>query len=545
MERKCRCLRSRAWMVALAVVALTGTLALAGGAFLHNAVNENVSRTAWYTEPGAMPSSPPAASTTGQPAAAPASFAKELSKAFHGAAEKVLPSVVMITNAPIVERSKTPKSGSAKGFEQGPNAFEGTPFGELFRNNPELRDFFRDMPMTPEMPERGSMAAGSGVIVDPSGVILTNNHVVAGGGKVMVRLSDGREFKAVDIKTDPKTDLAILRIEGADTLPAAHLGDSGKIEIGDWVLALGEPFGLEGTVTAGIISAKGRGLGIADREDFIQTDAPINPGNSGGPLVDLDGNVIGINTAISSRNGTYEGVGFAIPIDLAKWVGGQLTEHGAVHRAYLGVVIQPLTQDLASQFKVGVNEGVLVTEVQPNTPAAQAGLKTGDIVLDFAGKKVTSPRELQGLVEQMPIGGKQPIDVLRDGKKVPLQVTLAEMPANLTASRKSIRSGESVKPQSSTFDKLGIEAETLTPQVAKQLGIKAEEGAVITNVERGSPADLANLSAGMVIAEVNRKPIKSIDDLRKDLENNPLDKGVLLLVRTSDGSRFVAIRSES
>ena len=248
----------------------------------------------------------------------------------------------------------------------------------------------------PEMPGHGMVGAGSGVIVDPSGVILTNNHVVAGGGKVMVRLHDGREFKAVDIKTDPKTDLAVLRIKGAGPLPAARLGDSSKVEVGDWVLALGEPFGLEGTVTAGIISAKGRGLGITDREDFIQTDAAINPGNSGGPLVNLDGEVIGINTAISTSTGGYQGVGFAIPIDLAKWVGGQLVQYGKVHRAYLGVIIQPVTQPLAEQFKVKVHQGVLVTEVQPDTPAAKAGLKAGDIILEFAGKPVSSPRELQG-----------------------------------------------------------------------------------------------------------------------------------------------------
>ena len=235
------------------------------------------------------------------------------------------------------------------------------------------------------------------MIVDPSGIILTNNHVVAGGGQVMVRLHDGREFKAVDIKTDPKSDLAILRIEGAGTLPAARLGDSNKVEVGDWVLALGEPFGLEGTVTAGIVSAKGRGLGITDREDFLQTDAAINPGNSGGPLVNLDGEVIGINTAISTNNGGYQGVGFAIPIDLAKWVGGQLEQSGRVHRAYLGVMIQPVTQPLAEQFKVKVNTGVLIAEVQPDSPAAKAGLKAGDVVLQFAGRPVSNPRRVAGV----------------------------------------------------------------------------------------------------------------------------------------------------
>ena len=229
------------------------------------------------------------------------------------------------------------------------------------------------------------MRAGSGVIVDPSGVILTNNHVVAGGGEIMVRLSDGREFKAFDIKTDPTTDLAVLHIKSKEPLPAAKLGDSKKVEVGDWVLALGEPFGLEGTVTAGIVSAKGRGIGINEREDYIQTDAAINPGNSGGPLVNLDGEVIGINTAISSNTGGYQGVGFAIPIDLAKWVGEQLVKSGTVHRAYLGVMIQPVSQSLAEQFNVKVHEGVLVTQVQPHTPAAKAGMKAGDIILDFAG----------------------------------------------------------------------------------------------------------------------------------------------------------------
>ncbi len=212
----------------------------------------------------------------------------------------------------------------------------------------------------------------------------------------MVRLHDGREFKAVDVKTDPKTDLAVLRIEGAGPLPAARLGDSNKVEVGDWVLALGQPFGLEGTVTAGIVSAKGRGLGIADREDFIQTDAAINPGNSGGPLVNLDGEVVGINTAISTSNGGYQGVGFAIPIDLAKWVGGQLANGGKVHRSYLGVIIQPVTQPLAEQFKVKVHQGVLVTEVRPDTPAAKAGLKPGDIILKFAGQAGLHPAGTPG-----------------------------------------------------------------------------------------------------------------------------------------------------
>ena len=241
--------------------------------------------------------------------------------------------------------------------------------------------------------ESGSV--GSGVIIDPSGIILTNNHVVDGGGKIIVRLHDGREFDAIDVKTDPKTDLAIVRIKGAGTLPAAKLGNSDDMQVGDWVLALGDPFGLEGTVTAGIVSAKGRGLGITARENFIQTDAAINPGNSGGPLVNLDGEVVGINTAIASQTGGYQGVGFAVPSNLAKWVSEQLIANGTVRRAYLGVGIQPVTQELAKQFGVQGQQGVRGRRRAADTPAAAAGVKPGDVIVEFAGKPVANPQELQ------------------------------------------------------------------------------------------------------------------------------------------------------
>jgi len=309
------------------------------------------------------------------------------------------------------------------------------------------------------------------------------------------------------------------------------------------VLALGQPFGLEGTVTAGIVSAKGRGIGIAAREDFIQTDASINPGNSGGPLVDLEGRVVGINTAISSQNGANQGVGFAIPINLAKWVGGQLAQNGQVHRAYLGVVIQPVTQSLAEQFKVKVHEGVLVTDVQPNTPAAKAGLKSGDIILEFAGKAVSSPRELQGLVERAEAGKPQPLLILRDGKRTTLDVVCGEQPEDFGTARSGARGSN--QGESSQFAKLGIDVAELTPQVAEQLGIKTERGVVVTEVRSGSPADLAGVRTGMVIVEANRKPVATVDDFRKAVGDKPLEKGLLLLLRSGEGSRFVVIRSES
>ena len=394
----------------------------------------------------------------------------------------------------------------------------------------------------PSQPQGGVVGAGSGVIVDPSGVILTNNHVVAGGGDITIRLHDGREFKGVDIKTDAMTDLAIVRIKASGKLPFARLGDSKKVEVGDWVLALGQPFGLEGTVTAGIISAKGRGLAITDRGDFLQTDAAINPGNSGGPLVTLDGNVIGINTAISTSSGGYQGVGFAIPIDLAKWVGGQLVNGGKVHRAFLGVVIQPVTQPLAEQFKVNVHQGVLVTEVRPGTPADKAGLKSGDIILKFAGQPVTSPRELQENVEMQKAGSRDALLLLRNGKEMTLNVVCREMPASFA---KAGAEQPAADHESSHFGKLGLEVENLTPKVAEQLGVKADHGVAITDVQSGSPADMAGLTTGMVVTEVNRQAVNTSDDFQKALTAKPLDQGVLLLVRTAEGSRFVVIRVES
>jgi serine protease Do len=318
------------------------------------------------------------------------------------------------------------------------------------------------------------------------------------------------------------------------------LGRSSEVEVGDWVLALGKPFGLEGTVTAGIVSAKGRGLGITDREDFIQTDAAINPGNSGGPLVNLDGEVIGINTAISTSSGGYQGVGFAVPIDLAKWVGGQLEQSGTVRRAYLGVLIQPVTQELAEQFKVKVHNGVMVREVRDNTPAAKAGVQPGDVILQFAGQSIGNPRELQNIVERSTIGSSQPMVLLRDGKQMTVNVTCNELPADAMAATGPASHSEG--GSHSNFEQLGIQAETLTASLAEQLGVKADSGVAITEVQPGSPAAMAGLSKGMVITHANHKPVKSPADLRKAIESKPLSAGLLLMVRTEEGNRLVVLR---
>ncbi len=463
------------------------------------------------------------------PAAAPA---RALSQSFREAVKAVQPAVVMIKSEagmPVKLNNQAPGDDDSLG-----------PFG----NMPELRKFFKNMPQTPH---RGESGLGSGLIIDASGVVLTNAHVVRDGSRITVRLLDGREYKASKVHSDPNTDLAVLRIEGADHLTAAKLGNSDEAEVGDWVLALGNPFGLEGTVTAGIVSAKGRGIGLSERENFIQTDAAINPGNSGGPLVNLDGEVVGINRMIFSNSGAYQGVGFAIPINVAKWVGGQLLTAGKVHRAYLGVSLQEVNQSLAEQFKVKVNQGVLISQVFPNTPAAKAGLKAGDVILEFDGKTIASPHELQGLVEMAKPGATAPLTIIRDGTRMTLGVKSAEMPSDYGVAGTSSQGAgdENEKAETSRFEKLGVEVEDLTPALAEQLGVKEEHGVAITSVRSGSPAELAGLAAGMVITEANHQPVKTVADFRKALGNKSLDKGILLHVRSQEGSRFIVIRVES
>jgi serine protease Do len=517
--------KARVWVVAIALLAIVGLIA-AGSM----AVDK--------TKTTSLTSHAP--QKTSQAAEKGVSYAKTLSTAFREAASKVLPSVVMITNTPAAGNQADDANGSEE------FGFDDSPFGDLFKNNPQFRQFFHNLPKEMPSPHHGHggvRGMGSGVIIDPAGIILTNNHVVDGGGKVTVRLNDGREFEASDVKTDPKTDLAIVRIKNAGDLTAAALGNSDELEVGDWVLALGDPFGLEGTVTAGIISAKGRAMGITARENFLQTDAAINPGNSGGPLVNLDGEVVGINTAISTESGGNQGVGFAVPVNLARWVAEQLIHSGSVRRAYLGVLIQPVTQPLAEQFGLKNRHGAIVSEILPDGPAAKAGVHTGDVILEFAGHEVKVPAELQGLVEQAPIGQRQSLVVLRNGKRVTLDFVTAEMPANAGVAHSGSRGHGG--GEASRFEKLGLQVETLTSELAEQLGVKAASGVVITNVVQGSLADMAGLSNGMVISEVNRKPVKSVDEFRKAVNERTIAKGLLLLVETSNGSRYVVLRAET
>jgi serine protease Do len=469
--------------------------------------------------------------------------AKDLSIAFRVAADRVLPSLVTIETKTKRDASRDVSESLEREPFQGQNPFQGTPWDELFKDSPFFGKNFRfEMRPGNRMPQQGM---GSGVIIDPSGLVLTNSHVVAGGKNVQVtvRLSDGREFQAASVWSDPKTDIALVKIDGAGDLVAANLADSDQVAVGDWVLALGQPFGLESTVTAGIIIATRRGVGINDRENYLQTDAAINPGNSGGPLVNLDGHVVGINTAISSRGGGNEGVGFAIPINLAKWVADQLKDGGTVRRAYLGVGIQPVTAALAEQFDVKPRAGVIVTDVFPDTPAAKAGLKSGDIIVDFAGIKVSSPQELQVVVERSELGKPHELEVVRDGKSLTLTFTPEEQPADYgTAKRRSGGSSQPEAESSSALQRLGLTIGNLDADVAEQLGLDADEGVVITEVESGSVAQQAGLESGMVITQINRQPVKHVDDVDAAMKDHDADKTLLLLVKSREGSRFVAIR---
>jgi len=327
-------------------------------------------------------------------------------------------------------------------------------------------------------------------------------------------------------------------------LPAAQLGNSDELKIGDWVLAVGQPFGLENTVTAGIVSATGRAVGITRHEEFIQTDAAINPGNSGGPLVDLKGQVVGINTAISSSSGGFQGVGFAVPVNVAKWVSTQLEKDGKVHRAYLGIGIQDVDQALADQLGMSVPHGVMVTEVQPDSPAAKAGIQPQDVIVEFAGATVHGRRNLQAIAGRAAIGSTQTLVVLRDGKRMELKVTAREQPANYgehtSRSTEPRAEGEGRKD----FDQFGLQVGPLDNDVAQQLGVGAGSGVVITGVEDRSPADKVGLEAGMAIVQVAKKPVKNVAEFEAAMRSASPDKGVLLLVRSGDGSRFVVLKKE-
>jgi serine protease Do len=402
-----------------------------------------------------------------------------------------------------------------------------------------FRHFFGDqsqgrMPRhSMEMPRQQGI--GSGVIATRDGYILTNNHVVDGADEVKVALQDGREFTAKVIGRDPKTDVAVIKIDAKD-LPAVPMADSERVEVGDVVLAIGNPFGIGQTVTTGIVSATGRGGAVGlDYEDFIQTDAAINPGNSGGALVDSEGRLIGINTAILSRSGGNQGIGFAIPVDLARDVMEQLVSEGHVTRGYLGVLIQDVTPALAKEFKLKEAHGALIGEVTPKSPAEKAGLKDGDVILDFNGKEVTDSRHLKLEVARAKPGESVPVKVLRDGATKTFEVTVKELPGNEQIAKNDHGNSD----DNGTLN--GVTVADLDSNARQQFDLPADvKGVVVTEVDPNSASAESGLKPGDVIQEINRKSVRTADEAVR-LTENPADKTTLLRVWRNGGSRYVVV----
>jgi len=454
----------------------------------------------------------------------------DLSTAFRTVAADATPSIVSI------ETVTKAKQVHNRGQQRFPDDAIPAPLREFFRNEPRMDDHMRNPGRPGPAPQRRGM--GSGFIIDSNGIILTNNHVVNGADEVKVKLHDGREFIGHDIKTDPRTDVAIVRID-ATGLKALRLGDSHATQVGDWVLAIGSPFGLEMTVTSGIISAKGRSNQITQRADFLQTDAAINPGNSGGPLINMRGEVIGINTAIATESGGYDGIGFAIPSHIAGWVSQKLIASGEVQRGYLGTEIKAVDAQTAKQFNVKVREGALVVSVLPGSPADKAGMEPGDLIVKLNDQTINDPTSLQGAVEQLAIGKTYSLEVNRHGKKQTLEVTLAEMPKTFTVS--SRHDDEAQTPASPKSDSLGLQLSPLTHDLAKQFGIRGDSGLVITGVEEGSPAQTAGLKSGDVIEKAGGQAVSTVQEYDQARDQFSKGDGLVLNIRSSDGKRFFVI----
>jgi serine protease Do len=426
--------------------------------------------------------------------------------------KEVSPSVVNISTTTVV-----------KGMDPG-DRFMG-PFREFFGDD-FFEKFFGDHPQR-EFKQR---SLGSGFIIDKEGYILTNNHVVEKASAIKVKLKDGKEYDAKIVGRDSKTDIAVIKITTKNGVTVAPIGDSDKLEVGEWVLAVGNPFGLEHTVTAGIVSAKGRVIGQGPYDDFIQTDASINPGNSGGPLFNLKGEVVGINTAIVS-GGT--GIGFAIPINLAKSLLPQLKSKGKVVRGWLGVVIQKVTPELAKSFNLNESEGALVSDVLEDSPASKADVHRGDVIVSFDGHQIKDMEQLPRLVAGTEVGKKVKLGLIRDGKKIDVEIVVAEMKEEKRESKES--------PE--TEKNYGLVVQNITPEIARHLNLKDRRGVIVTDIQPGSPAENADLRAGDIIAEINKKPIRNVADFKEIMKKASLKDGIVLLVKR-DNVTFYGVMKE-
>lgn len=439
-------------------------------------------------------------------------------------AKTVTPAVVNISSTRVIQRQR---SGQPPLFED--------PFFRRFFGD----EFFRQFRMPRQRQEQ---SLGSGVIVDPKGYIVTNNHVVEQASEIKVFLSDRQEYKGKLVGSDPKSDIAVIKIEGKDDFPFAVWGNSDHLQVGEYVLAIGNPFGLNQTVTMGIISAVGRAnVGIADYEDFIQTDAAINPGNSGGALVNIRGEVIGINTAIFTRSGGYQGIGFAVPSNMTQSVMNSLRKTGKVVRGWLGVSIQEISPELGKQFGVKELKGALVSDVFPGSPAEEAGLERGDVIQEYQGKMVKSVSQLRNMVAQTSVGTKVKLRVLRDQKEKMIKVKIGELPKDLTEAR----IGEEGLPGEMVNVLNGLEVQGLSSDIIRQLDLPKDiQGVVISNVTADTPVERAGLQRGDVIQEIDRKKIRSLKDYQKIVSGYKKDETVLLLVFREGRTFFVTVSSE-
>jgi serine protease Do len=437
-------------------------------------------------------------------------FAKQVNPDFVELAKKNKPTVVNINTSKVVT----------------PGAQYNRPFGNRGAN--PFDDFFeRFFDQSPRRPQT-ARSLGSGFIISSDGYILTNYHVVAGADEIKVKLSDSREFKGVLKGGDEKLDLALIKIDAKGNLPAAPLGDSDALEVGEPVMAIGNPFGLAQTVTAGIVSAKGRVIGSGPYDDFIQTDASINPGNSGGPLFNSKGEVVGINTAIIAGG---QGIGFAIPINMAKEIIPQLKEKGKVTRGWFGVVVQPVTPELAQSFGLTETNGVLVSQVIKDSPAERAGLKSGDIIIAFDGKPIHEMHELPRIAANLPVGKKAGVKILRNGKVEEKTVLIEQM-------KEVADEGAVVQ------EKLGLVVTDLNKDLAAKLGTKEQTGVIVAEVKPGGAAEEAGVVSGDIIVQVDNTPTPTVPAFKKALEARKPGSILRLLLRRGSSSIFVAMKNE-
>ncbi len=450
-------------------------------------------------------------------------------KAFATVIKKAKTAVVSVQ----VEKSVKGGAGQSPFEYQEPFDFFNDPFFEKF--------FGPQSPHAPNAPKRSphkfkQMGQGSGFLISHDGYILTNNHVVSGADVIKVKLSDGRDLTAKIIGADSHSDVAIIKIEGRD-FPFVTIGDSDKLEIGEWVIAIGNPFGLQQTVTVGVVSAKGRSsVGINDYEDFIQTDAAINPGNSGGPLLNIHGEVVGMNTAIFSKSGGYMGIGFAIPINMAKSIKDQLISKGKVTRGWLGVVIQNLDDELAKSFNIKDKNGILISDITPNSPAEKYGLKQGDIITKMNGSVISDVAELRNKIALISPGNNLSLEIIRDNKPVNINVVIGEQPADLKTAAGA--------DTGSILEKLGFSVQDLTPQLSAQLGYKMGKGVIVSDVVQGSPAFNVGIKSGALIEEINKQPVKDVKEFMSKLTGVEKDKRVLFRVRSGNAVRYTVISWE-